>query len=172
MDFVHFTCAKLVLKKNGKKMPLGMPPWKDKTVDEYRKMRNPSHNVKCVLTGKINDITVIDFDNPYEFDKFIRKYPVFEDAYTVKTSKGFHVYSKYNPQYLTTTNTILGVDIRNDQAIVFGAGTVTEFGTEYTHYRGMQLDLEMPRAFYNYVKPKAKLSTEPFLCKIFDCNNF
>ena len=95
-------------------------------------MYGATHKVKCVLTGKINNIKVFDFDEPNnEYHGFIGKYPDFKDAFTIKTSKGFHVYTKYNPDFITTTNTKLGIDVRNDDAIVFGAGTKTEFGTSY-----------------------------------------
>ena len=60
--------------------------------------------------------------------------------------------------FLTTTNTKLGIDVRNDDAIVFGAGTKTEFDTSYDWYCGSRLELEAPQEFYDYVKPKSPTS--------------
>ena len=56
-------------------------------------------------------------------------------------------YTKYNRDYQTTTNDVIGIDIRNDMALAYGEGTVTEFGTEYKYYCGASLDIEMPREF-------------------------
>ena len=152
---VYFTCPKIILNADEKKEPVGMPPWKDKTPEQYAAMRVKGHKVKCVPTGKINNITVFDFDKPDEYHKFIKKYPDFEHAFTVQTSKGYHVYCKYNPNHFTCVNKAIGIDVRNDDAIVFGAGTKTEFGTEYRHYCGIRVELEMPDEFYNYVNPKS-----------------
>ena len=79
--FIQFTCEELIstgLKEDGthgKKKTVGMPSWKkgDKNTpledyhydnDYYEIMCNPpnakkEHKVKCILTGKINNITVI-----------------------------------------------------------------------------------------------------------------
>ena len=107
--------------------------------------RKKGRQVKCILTGKINNITVFGFGDKNGYYKFIEKYPEFQAALAVKTSKGFHVYSKYNPTYETTTGKHK-IDIRNDQAIVFGPGSKTELGTSYDWARWwMNLKWQMKR---------------------------
>jgi phage/plasmid-associated DNA primase len=168
-EFIYFTCESLraKMKSDGTlgKIPFGMPTWTrtdDKgnkllfSKDHYKSLIKKGHKVNCILTGKMNDITVFDFDKPEEYDKFINDYPDFKDAFTIKTPKGFHVYSKYNEYYKTTTETDLGIDIRNDGGLVFGVGTESHNGEKYRHECGTRLDMEIPIDFYYYVSPKSK----------------
>tara|TARA_R110001599_G_scaffold10876_4_gene52658 strand:+ start:166 stop:2607 length:2442 start_codon:yes stop_codon:yes gene_type:complete len=180
-NFIKFTCENLVstgVKEDGThaKKPVGMPSWKkggeNTPLEDYYysndyyefKYYPPDttneHNVICILTGKINNITVFDFDDNNEYYKFIEKYPEFKDALTVKTSKGFHIYCKYNPTYKTTTGKNK-IDIRNDRAIVFGQGTKTDFDTSYDYYYGDKIDIEMPYEFYKYVVPNEIFKSKP-----------
>ena len=158
VDFVKFGCRKLDIDDKGRKTPVGMQKWKGKTKEQYKSMYNPNtHKVVCVVTGKINNITVIDFDKKDEYYEAIGTYPQLKDAYTVETSKGFHIYCKYNKKQKTTTNKELGIDIRNDDAIAFGAGTQTEFNTSYDLLdNAKMLDVEMPMELYWKVAPHDK----------------
>jgi phage/plasmid-associated DNA primase len=155
MSFVKFSAPRLERNAKGKKeVKPFFPLWKNKTVEEYAKMFKPSDKVICVLTGKINNITVFDFDKEGTYEECIEKHPELKQAYTVKTPKGFHVYCKYNPDYKTTANTKVGIDIRNDDAIVFGNLTNTDFGSKYVLLDNeKRLDLEMPKSFYEKVVP-------------------
>lgn len=155
MSFVKFSAPRLERNAKGKKeVKPFFPLWKNKTVEEYAKMFKPSDKVVCVLTGKINNITVFDFDKEGTYEECIEKHPELKEAYTVKTPKGFHVYCKYNPDYKTTANTKVGIDIRNDDAIVFGNLTNTDFGSKYVLLDNeKRLDLEMPKSFYEKVVP-------------------
>lgn len=158
VDFVKFGCRKLDIDDKGRKTPVGMPKWKGKKNEQYKTMYNPNtHKVVCVLTGKINNITVIDFDKKDEYYEAIETYPQLKDAYTVETSKGFHIYCKYNKKQKTTTNKEVGIDIRNDDAIAFGAGTQTEFNTSYDLLdNAKKLDVEMPMELYWKIAPQDK----------------
>jgi len=174
MSFVKFSCQRLERDAKGKKeMKPWEPRWKKpnpedpngkkvyKSKEEYAKMYNPADKVKCILTGKINNITVFDFDKEGTYEDCIGKHPELKQAYTVKTSKGFHIYCKYNPDYKTTANTKVGIDIRNDDALVFGNGTKTEFNTSYVMLDNeKRLDLEMPRSFYEKVVPTKPKKTK------------
>lgn len=155
MGFVKFSAPRLERNAKGKKeVKPFFPLWKEKTVEEYAKMFKPNDKVICVLTGKINNITVFDFDKEGTYEECIEKHPELKQAYTVKTPKGFHVYCKYNPDYKTTANTKIGIDIRNDDALVFGGGTDTEYGSKYVLIDNeKKLDLEMPKSFYEKVVP-------------------
>tara|TARA_R110000822_G_scaffold48935_1_gene128571 strand:- start:4558 stop:7026 length:2469 start_codon:yes stop_codon:yes gene_type:complete len=167
MSFVKFSVPRLERDAKGKKeMKPYEPRWKNenpedpngkkvmKSKEEYAKMYNPAHKVKCILTGKINNITVFDFDKEGTYEDCIEKHPELKQAYTVKTSKGFHIYCKYNPDYKTTQNAACGIDIRNDDALAFGNGTKTEFNTSYVLLDNeKRLDLEMPKSFYEMITP-------------------
>lgn len=177
-EFVYFTCESLraKMKSDGSlgKIPFGMPTW-TRTDDNgnkslfptshYKTLIKKHHKVNCILTGKVNDVTVFDFDKPEEYDKFINEYPDFKDAFTSKTPNGFHVYSKYNESYKTTTETNLGIDIRNDGGLVFGIGTESHNGAKYKHHCGTRLDMEMPIDFYHYINPQSQPKTTKVLIK-------
>jgi len=154
-DFVHFTCAKLVKNSEGKKEVKYFPKggWKGKTKEQYKEMCKKTDKVKCVVTGKINGFTVFDFDTEEGYHKTIEKYPYLKDCFTVKTSKGFHIYTKYNPSFKTTTNTNVEIDVRNDDGLAFGAGTKTEFETEYRVYHDGSLNIEAPEELYKLINP-------------------
>jgi hypothetical protein len=75
-----------------------------------------------VMTGKINNITIIDIDY-YKFDddnKFVKelgdkKYIKSLDTLTIKTPRGgFHLYFQYDEEIYTTTNSQIQIDIRNN----------------------------------------------------------
>ena len=173
MNFIKFTCPDLNRKWNANKdSGIGgwdklfkLPKWKngDKLHhnDVYEFMCDENHKVNCVLTGEVNNITVFDFDVGDEYYKCIEQYPELKDAYTIKTTKGFHIYCKYNPDYKTTANKQIGIDIRNDSAFVFGEGTKTEFETSYDYYCGDKIDIEMPYEFYKLIVPKDIFKSKP-----------
>lgn len=163
--FVQFTCDKLIWDNvKGRKVPVGMPKegWKGKTVEEYAALVKPYHKVKCVLTGESNNITVFDFDSTELYDETVDTYPYLRDCYTVKTSRGYHIYTKYVKEYETTHNTEIHLDVLCDNAIIFGATTVTSFepirrNTEYILVDNEQrLDITMPEEIYRKAKPPKK----------------
>ena len=188
-DFIKFTCPQLNRKWNANK-DSGMggwdklfklpPKWKDGdklfSKDVYEFMCDDNHKVNCVITGKINNITVFDFDVGDEYYKCIEQYPELKDAYTIKTNKGYHIYCKYNPDYKTTANKQIGIDIRNDSAFVFGQGTKTEFDTCYEFYCGDKIDIEMPYEFYKLIVPNDIIKSKPnkkekIMCKPLPLSN-
>lgn len=150
MSFTKFSIPSIDRNAKGIKefkMPL---KWSKLTDEECFKIlktgRSQGHKAYCVLTGKRNNITVFDFDKPGLYESFIEKYPEFKKAYTIKTSKGFHIYCKYNPLYGTKKDSEFGMDTRNDGGMSFGNGTKTEFGTSYTilDNDNLKLDMEFP----------------------------
>ena len=173
-NFIKFTCPDLDRNWNANKdngiggwdKVFKLPKWKDDkshlfTKDVYDFMCNDKHKVNCVLTGQISNITVFDFDIADEYYKCIEKYPQLKNSYTIKTSKGFHIYCKYNSDYKTTANKLIGIDIRNDSAFVFGEETKTEFNTSYDYYCGNTIDIEMPFDFYKYIVPNENFKSKP-----------
>ena len=163
MSFVKISAKRMIRDDKGKKkVQPRFPTWKNdegktKTKAEYADMFNPSDKVIMILTGKINDITVFDFDKEGTYEECIEKHPELKEAYTVKTQKGYHIYTKYNSKYKTTANTERGIDIRNDDALVFGNMTKTEYGFTYKILDNeKRLDLEMPQSFYETITPPIK----------------
>jgi len=158
-DFIKFTIPYMAKDKEGTKI-FNMPIWKTNdepkkllSNDKYKSMCNPNHKINCVLTGERNNVTVFDFDTPEQYYNFINKYPEHNNSFTVKTPKGFHVYTAYNSNYKTTTNKTINIDIRNDHAFAFGEGSNPEYGGEYKYFCGDRLDIMVAQEFYNYVKP-------------------
>ena len=71
----------------------------------------------AIITGKMSNLTVIDFDDPTSYDKMVLDYPELKNHKTIKTNKGYHVYCLYDEAINTTTNAMLvydEVDIRNE----------------------------------------------------------
>lgn len=150
MSFTKFSIPSIKKDEKGSKefnMPFGWTKFSDEEC--FKRLKNGEkrgHKVFCVLTGKRNNITVFDFDKPGLYESFIEKYPEFKKAYTIKTSRGFHIYCKYNPLYKTSKDTGFGMDTRNDGGMSFGNGTKTEYGTSYVllDNDNLKLDMEFP----------------------------
>lgn len=124
--FICFTFSGISIKTNSKgeekKFPMGMPKHGDINADNFTEYCNPSHKGAAIITGKMSNITVIDFDDKTAYDDIVNKYPDFKNFRTIKTNKGYHVYCKYNSNLTSNTNVLKsysGVDIRNDGGIVF-----------------------------------------------------
>lgn len=132
-----------------KKKCLGMPLWKEITQANFTEYIYEHHRGLAVLTGKISNITCIDFDQVEAYERMAEKHPELKEFYTVKTNKGFHVYCRYNEIVKTTTNAMIsyeGVDIRNDDAILYAPPTkykIKDTGTvvEYKYLGGEILEL-------------------------------
>jgi hypothetical protein len=94
------------------------------------------------LTGKINNITVVDLDMYKEIWKDYNNHPFIKEfgsdfinyfkTYTVKTPNGgIHLYFKYENNTKQTTCKDLAIDIRNDGGYVVGPGSCID-GKKYT----------------------------------------
>lgn len=122
---------KIRLIKNSKKPT---KDWKGKKIENFTKDKVyfNHYNYACV-TGKINDITVIDFDS-YKLDYLtLNEHPLYKEfenlkneafnTFTVKTpSGGYHFYYKYEKEVKTIASEI-EVDIRNDGAYITSPGS-------------------------------------------------
>lgn len=56
-----------------------------------------------IVTGKVSNIAVLDFDDEESYKQVIRLSPALEDTFTVQTGKGYHVY--FRPDIHTRTTT-------------------------------------------------------------------
>ena len=85
-----------------------------------------------ILTGKINNIIVIDCDFYKAGKEEHDVLNIFEDykknilnTYTVLTPrKGLHYYFKYDPDILNTNNSKYNIDVKSDGAYIVGPGSV------------------------------------------------
>jgi hypothetical protein len=99
------------------------------------------HNI-ALLTGKINQITVIDIDIPKkdkverdgmkQYEELLEKYNQ-GNALNIPTcqtqSKGLHLYFKYDESVKTTTGVNgYSIDIRNDGALIIAPPSIGEKG--------------------------------------------
>lgn len=131
-NFVRFTIPKIItyLNANGieKKKPIGMPDKWTEVINEtnYKNYIHNNNKVMCLLSGKINNLTIIDFDNKEVYEKAVKEYPDLKNYRTIQTKRGFHIYCKYNPNIKTRSNALVNydsVDVANDGHMVFAPPT-------------------------------------------------
>jgi hypothetical protein len=126
----------------------GFPTWKSINRNNFTEYLYYHHRGLAVMTGKMSNITGFDFDNKEEYDKMIELHPELKNNYTVQSNKGYHIYFKYNETIKTTTNAMnsfAGVDIRNDDGILYAPPTIykiknTDTIVEYKFLGGEILD--------------------------------
>lgn len=133
---------------NGKKKVSNMPKWTNIKTDVSTNRDNVG-----IITGKINDITVIDLDIPKDdeidgisfFEENICK--VNDCKFVVKTPRGgYHLYYKYCSKLKTTAKIqkakLVSIDVRNDKGVIFG-------GKGYTIIKDCKFDEleEVPESF-------------------------
>ena len=83
-----------------------------------------NHTAFGIITGKHNDIIVIDFDDPKQYDKYSKKYPILTKCFRVKTNKGYHCYFKYNDKY--SKNMCFQkakIDIKSNNGFIIAGGS-------------------------------------------------
>tara|TARA_R110000868_G_scaffold158315_1_gene386294 strand:- start:214 stop:2646 length:2433 start_codon:yes stop_codon:yes gene_type:complete len=118
--------ANLKFHKNGKKMKADNTTFPKGWNKTKKSIIRDDIKYKAVLTGKINNIIVLDFDTPKnnELDgiKFYHdNYDLFKNTFIEKSisGKGFHVYYKYNPLLKSKTringDNGLSIDILNER---------------------------------------------------------
>lgn len=85
-----------------------------KTIEESKDLFESYKLYKSValLTGKINNITVIDIDNMKSWNTLKIVLP--DNTLRVQTNRGLHLYFKYEESLKTLSNIIEGIDVRND----------------------------------------------------------
>lgn len=111
---------------------------------------------RAIITGSRSKLTVIDIDNE-EAKKALEDYTTKSInelcRYIVKTGKGYHLYYKYNPNLKTSVKVVEGIDIRNDDAIVFCPSPKSSY---YTLLEPDNLELvDIPLKLVEYLTPKS-----------------
>ena len=130
--------------KDGKKKVLNFPKWKNVKED----LTTIGAKNYLIRTGEINNITVIDLDNKgingvENFEKNIAPVKDLNTLITKSPNNGYHLYFKYNKSLKTTTKTSLGIDIRNDDALMYE-------GEGYALFKDVNELLEVPEKFIEY----------------------
>jgi len=151
-DIVCFAFKKIETYTNEKgeikKRPVGMPNWKSINKDNCSNYSNGS--AVGIITGKISNLTIIDFDNKNTYELLTKKHPDLKTYKTIQTKKGFHIWFRYDADFKTTTDgfTVEGVDIRNDDGIVFAPPTKYFFPDgSIVSYIDLGGELVMPPAY-------------------------
>ena len=115
--------------EDGSKKVYNMEKWgenptiktQEKIDSFFRTEKNPALGI---LTGKINDLTVIDFDTK-DNDLMMTLYEI-APTRVIMTRKGFHLYYRYIDDPILAQGTVRfqgGVDVRNDGGIIFAPPT-------------------------------------------------
>ena len=127
-NYVRFTIPKITTYLNDegkeKKKPIDMPKkWTEIiTKENYKQYIKTTDKVMCLLTGKINDLTVIDFDKKEVYELALQTYPELKTYKTIQTKRGYHIYCKYDASIKTRAANALinydGVDVANDKHMV------------------------------------------------------
>ena len=169
--FVYFTrpdSIKTYLNKNNiekKKLPFDKSfSWKNINKDNYKEFVNENDKTFMIITGKESNITVVDFDDAEDYDSLLKEYPILKDHFTVRTKRGYHIYFRYEPKIITTSNVngLEGVDTRNDGGLIIAPPTKYKLldGTKvkYTYLYGDILD--MPEDILKQLIPEVEETKE------------
>lgn len=162
--FIGFSFQEIATKqlRNGerKKRPMGYPPWRDITLDNYEHFVLPHHRAFAFRTGRVSGITVLDCDTQEAYDSLVRDFPQLSNTLTVRTRQGAHMYLRYEEQAKTGVQCFTSyrdVDVRSDMGIVFAPPTSYDFfGTQvkYTFVNNDAPLVEFPRPLLADRKPQ------------------
>ena len=122
---IKFTLPEMNLDEKGtKKVTQDKWEWQNIKKSDVK----TGHKVKCVLTGEINGITVIDFDDFEQWNDLTNNgiFPEYSDYPHVITKRGIHLYVKYDPEIIQPTKEgkkKLNCDVLNDKKRANYVGT-------------------------------------------------
>lgn len=170
LGFCFFTLEGITLNDNNKKTFHGMPTWKNIDNNNYLDYCSEYHRALAIRTGKLSNITCIDFDvkdGKCSYDKIIKEYPELKKCKTIKTqSGGYHIYFNYDVNIKTTTNAFKeyeNIDVRNDDAILLAPPTKVFKNKicvgEYIDLGGDLLDFpeELKSKLKQFIQPISKI---------------
>lgn len=87
-----------------------------------------------IVCGRISRLMVIDFDEYHAYQQFCRRFPEYENAYTVKTRRGFHVYFRTGEK--VRSQQFDGGDVKGEGSFVVGPPSMVA-GIRYEVVRGI-----------------------------------
>lgn len=162
-DVIIGTIPKMYLDANGKKCTGGdMKGWTKLTESKI----NPKHEVYFLLTGRISNIIVVDFDDIEEYNELLKNgyFPNPEDYTIIKTRKGVHLYFKYTDKLLQPDKEKLNVDIQGDRKRVYLPPTTYKLANgEYFTYEWLYINniKPIPDLLLNYINSLSKNKNNP-----------
>lgn len=159
---VSFSFDKITTKLNEeneeKKVLVGLPKWGKITLDNCELF--DIGNCIGVITGAKSNLSVIDIDDTDTYERLIHDFPDLKNYKTIKTNKGFHIWTLYNSSIKNTTNVLKkydNVDFRNDGGFVITAPTkytlLDKSVCEYTDLGGDILPF--PKYILPFIKTEA-----------------
>jgi hypothetical protein len=114
-------------------LPKGYP----KEDFDYTQSNNKYRSGYVIITGKLNNITVLDFDSKDVYNEACYLVPDLDTYYTVKTRQGFHVYFNYDEDILNTQK-IAKIDVQTKGDLIIGEETfVKRYNGKTYHYEFM-----------------------------------
>jgi len=122
-------------KSEEKKNLLSLLPkrYKDENFD-YSQPENKCRSGHVIVTGKLNNITVLDFDDMEMYNEACRLVPDLHTYYTVQTRRGMHVYFEFDDDIFTTQK-VAKIDVQTKGKLVIGADTcVQRYDGRSYHY--------------------------------------
>tara|TARA_Y100000114_G_scaffold104220_1_gene97483 strand:+ start:799 stop:3477 length:2679 start_codon:yes stop_codon:yes gene_type:complete len=152
MDYFN-KCYKLTLAPGNKKNP----KQSFKEVDKIKNHKDDSvesllkSNNVAIITGKKNDITVIDldcqksnFDFPFDIDE------ICQNTFSQKTpSGGYHLFYQYENDLMNKANNKIDVDVRNDNGYILFSGSTFK-GNKYETLSN-KTPSKMPKEIKDYL---------------------
>lgn len=117
---------KLYIDKETKKKKICISDWNNPKNASLIKFNDKNNNTASFLTGEVNNLTVLDFDNQASYIAFTEKYPFLLDTLIVKSPRGYHHYIEYVKEFKTGTDKVLNfpqIDILNDNKCVLAPNT-------------------------------------------------
>ena len=124
-EFIGFDGFEIVIDKNGKKQFKKLPlDWGN--VRKTILIKKGVELQQAIHTGKLNKLTVFDFDELSSYIAFTEKYPFLNDTLTVKTRRGFHLYFEYSEQFKSGSDLFQNysnIDIINDNKFITAPNT-------------------------------------------------
>jgi len=163
-NLVFFSFEKIKTFRNEltgeeKKVLVGMPSGWQTLTQETSFINGEEHSAYGIVTGVKSGITVVDFDNINTYNMLIQTFPELNKCMKVKTRKGYHLYFKYNPDLINSTDigNLPGIDIRNDGGFIIGPGTKYKTSDGERHkYKLVEGDImEIPQTLLSQFKEKA-----------------
>ena len=117
---IKYVSVNILIEDDNKKI-LPVASWKNlKTISLCNDAFNKKSSGLAIITGKISNITVLDFDSSSSFEEVKDLIP--DNSPIVNTKKGKHVYFSYCDKLKNNSNkfNIKDIDCRNDGGIIIG----------------------------------------------------
>ncbi len=149
---ITFTISNISFNEAGKKVFNKLPHgWNKINKDNMNRYNHASHKIKCIITGKKSMLTVIDCDTEEAYNEVITKFPILKECKIIKTPRGYHIYTAYQPLVSNSVNDSIKVDIRNDGGFVVAAPSVCNDESVYHVFQEGDTNVKAPCEFWSWL---------------------